>query len=232
MLVRCIKGQAAGTIHGAEKIVSVGNPTIDAGEFPDLKDLPDAAKEAEETARLYGPGNGVVLVGAAATKARILGELKDCDVGHLALHCLVRDNSPWRAALVVAQAKDTPGATTHPDQSESLLTLEEMYRLNSPRMRLAVLSACDSGLGQYHRGEGVVSLVRPFIASEVPTVVASLWSVDSVASRELMVEFHKARKNFGVGPGEALRTAQMQMASSGYYRHPYFWASFIVIGGS
>jgi CHAT domain-containing protein/predicted negative regulator of RcsB-dependent stress response len=232
VLVRCIKRRASGSIQGAEKIVSVGNPTFDAAEFPGLKDLPDAAKEAEETARLYGPSNSLVLLGPVATKARILDELKDCHVAHLALHCLVRDNSPWRAALVVAPTKNPSGATTHSDQSDSLLTLEEMYRLNSPRMRLAVLSACESGLGQYHRGEGVVSLVRPFIASEVPTVVASLWQVDSRATRDLMVEFHNARKSLGAEPGEALRTAQMRMASSGYYQHPYFWASFIVIGSS
>jgi CHAT domain-containing protein len=232
VLVRCIKRLEPGTIQGVEKIVSVGNPTYDAELFPDLKNLPEAANEAEEIARLYGPGNGLVLLGPAATKARILDELKDCDVAHLALHCLVRDNSPWRAALVVAPTKNTTGATTQSDQSDSLLTLEEMYRLKSPRMRLAVLSACDSGLGQYHRGEGVVSLVRPFIASEVPTVVASLWSVESGATRELMVEFHKARKTVGAGPSEDLRTAQIKMASGGYYQHPYFWASFIVIGGN
>jgi CHAT domain-containing protein len=45
-----------------------------------------------------------------------------------------------------------------------------------------------------------------------------------------MVEFHKARKSAGAEPGEALRTAQVKMASGGYYQHPYFWASFIVIG--
>jgi CHAT domain-containing protein len=105
VLVRSIKGQAGAPAVIAEKIVSVGNPSFDSNVFSDLKDLPDAAIEAKETAALYGPGNGMVLTGPAATKARILSELKGCDVAHLALHCLIKDDSPWRAALVVAASE-------------------------------------------------------------------------------------------------------------------------------
>ena len=80
--MQCIRGQNATPLKRAEKIVTIGNPTYDAKEFPELKDLPDAATEAKEIARLYGPGNSLVLTASAAKEDRILKELKNCDVGH------------------------------------------------------------------------------------------------------------------------------------------------------
>ena len=230
VLARCINERDRQQTTKAEKIVAIGNPSFDTALFPDLKDLPDSATEAREAASVYGVNNSIVLTGALATKKRVLEELKACDVAHLALHCLVKDDSPWKAALVLTPVRGEPGHLTQTGQSSGLLSLEEMYGIKYPAMKLAVLSACDSALGQYYRGEGMVSLVRPFIASRVPTVLASLWPVDSSATRNLMVEFHKERKNLNGRSGEALRTVQIKMASSGYYQHPYFWASFIVIG--
>ena len=232
VLASCIKEHEKQQTMRAEKIVAIGNPSFDTELFPGLKDLPDSATEAREAADVYGGNNSVVLTGALATKSRVVAELKDCDVAHLALHCLVKDDSPWKAALVLAPPKGAPNSQTQAGQTGSLLSLDEMYRVKYTEMKLAVLSACDTALGQYYRGEGIVSLVRPFIASRVPTVLASLWPVESSATRNLMVEFHKERKNRGGRSGEALRTAQMKMASSGPYTHPYYWASFIVIGNS
>jgi CHAT domain-containing protein len=111
-----------------------------------------------------------------------------------------------------------------------LLYLNELYGMKLPHTRLVVLSACQTGLGQYYRGEGIVSLVRPLLAAGVPTVVASLWSVDSKATSDLMIEFHRQRKlNAGTPAAEALRRAQAEVANA--YEHPYYWAPFIVVGG-
>jgi len=116
------------------------------------------------------------------------------------------------------------------DPNDGLLYLSELYGIKLPRTRLVVLSACQSGLGQYYRGEGIVSLVRPLLAAGVPTVVASLWPVDSKATSDLMVEFHKQRKlTAGVQAAEALRRAQIALART--YEHPFYWAPFIVVGG-
>jgi CHAT domain-containing protein/tetratricopeptide (TPR) repeat protein len=232
VLARCIKEHDRQRGAKAEKIVAVGNPRFDTIAFPELKDLPDSATEAWEVAYVYGSKHRLVLTDDHATKPRVMAELKDCDVAHLALHCLVKDDSPWKAALVLAPTKSASIPTTQAGQPDGLLSLDELYRVKYPRMKLAVLSACDTALGQYYRGEGIVSLVRPFIASRVPTVLASLWPVESSATRNLMVEFHKERNKMNGRSGEALRTAQLKMASGGFYTHPYYWASFIVIGNS
>jgi CHAT domain-containing protein len=112
----------------------------------------------------------------------------------------------------------------------NLLYLDEVYKLTLPRTRLVVLSACQSGLGQYYRGEGIVSLVRPFLALGVPTVVASLWSVHSRPTASLMIRFHNLRRSDRLETSEALRVAQLGMAKSDRLSHPIYWAPFITVG--
>jgi CHAT domain-containing protein len=155
---------------------------------------------------------------------------------HFSSHCLVEERSPWLAALVLA--KERTAAARNPDSlnefripaDDGLLYLNEIYDLRLPVTRLVVLSACQSGLGQYHRGEGIVSLVRPFITLGVPTIVATLWPVASSASARLMTEFHRIRKQHGLGASESLRLAQLEVRKRGTDSHPSYWAPFIVVG--
>jgi CHAT domain-containing protein len=80
----------------------------------------------------------------------------------------------------------------------------------------------------------MIGMSRIFIASGVPLVVASLWPVDSEATAELMIKFHQYRKQKGFTTIDALRQAQRDMLDSPEprYRRPYYWAPFVVIGGS
>ena len=112
------------------------------------------------------------------------------------------------------------------------MPLNEFEKIGLLRARLVILSACQSGLGQYYRGEGIVSLVRPFLARGVPTVVASLWPVDSPATAMLMIDFHRARKQNSLLAADALRAAQLRMMQGDSFNHPYYWAPFVVIGSN
>lgn len=260
VLIRCLEQDNGLAVGGRERILSVGNPRFNSAAFPNLRPLEDAETEADRSAKYYAPGS-VTLRGAQAIEPLVRSAMRECDVAHLGLHCLVDDSSPWLAALVLADSTRTPpsgpGADPAPDAkadttsgvltqsaaltkaspsepivdaSDGLLYLNELYGMKLPHTRLVVLSACQTGLGQYYRGEGIVSLVRPLLAAGVPTVVASLWSVDSKATRDLMVEFHRRRKlTAGTPASEALRLAQADIANT--YKHPYYWAPFIVVGG-
>ncbi|MFY9607813.1 MAG: CHAT domain-containing protein [Blastocatellia bacterium] len=264
VLIRCIKESQTHSAGEVEKILAVGNPQFNS-EGSRLPSLPDAEIESMESARLYAPSM-VVLRGPQATEPTVRAAMRDCDVAHFAVHCLVEEESPDLAALVLANANpnksflrarsesaEAAGSQTMSggsagtrraalakafpqepvnDPNDGLLFLKELYGLRLPRTKLVVLSACQSGLGQYHRGEGIVSLVRPFLAAGVPTIVASLWSIDSKATTHLMIDFHRQRKLGRMQAGDALRLAQIQMARSGPYQHPFHWAPFIVIGSA
>jgi len=205
-----------------EQMLAVGNPQFSRDDFPDLPALPEAEREARVSASLYT--HKVTLIGAEATKTRLFEALASCDVAHFSTHCLVNEKTPWLAALLLA------GPSANKD--EQLLPLNEFEKIGLLRARLVILSACQSGLGQYYRGEGIVSLVRPFLARGVPTVVASLWPVDSPATAMLMIDFHRARKQNGLLAADALRAAQLRMMQSDSFNHPYYWAPFVVIGSN
>lgn len=240
VLVRAIKEARAKGTNTDERIVAVGNPRFDPDAYPLLKNLRDAEDEARESAKPYAMSS--VVIGEEASESEVRAQLRTCDVAHLAVHCLVSEKSPWLAMLVLAAPKagarssaevSNPVVTAQQSSPEDgLLYLNEIYGMSLPRARLVVLSACESGLGQYYRGEGIVSLIRPFLAARVPTVVASLWSIDSKATAELMIRFHRERKANNSGAGEALQTAQIQMIRSAEYQHPFYWAPFISVGAN
>ncbi len=233
VLTRCI---AEARVKGEsidEEILAVGNPLFDHDAFPRLANLEAAEREASESAASYP--KSVILKRADASEDKVRSALKDCDVAHFAVHCLVEEKSPWLAALVLTKRGvddhwSGSGSESSPD--DGILYLNEVYEISLPRTRLVVLSACQSGLGQYYRGEGIVSLIHPFLALRVPTVVASLWSVDSQATAALMVDFHRQRKANNIGAGDALQAAQIRMIRSAEYQHPYYWAPFVSVGAN
>ncbi|MGA9768731.1 MAG: CHAT domain-containing protein [Blastocatellia bacterium] len=228
MLIRCLAEARIKGKNRAEKILAVGNPSFSKAMFPNLDELLDAEREADLSATFYK--ESVVLNKDKATRQQVRKELMDCDIAHLSLHCLVEEKTPWLAALVLAEPQ--PGEDDHSTGNNGLLYLSEIYGMSLPRTRLVILSACESGLGQYYRGEGIVSLVRPFLALKVPTVIATLWSVDSQATAELMIDFHREYKAHNFGAGDALRNAQLNMVKITSYQHPYYWAPFIMVGSN
>ena len=211
-----------------ETLLGVGNPSFDRREFPDLPDLPSSAAEVNKIAGFYD--RRLVFVEKEATKEMVAGEIEKADVIHLASHAITDERSSLRSKLLLAK-----GPASHPptDSNDGVLQASEVYELALPRAKLVVLSACRTGSGPSFRGEGMMSLARPFLARGVPLVVASLWAVDSDATAELMISFHRYRKREGYTTIEALQRAQLDMLNGPrqLYRQPYYWASFNLIGG-
>ena len=210
-----------------EKLLSVGNPRFDYKAFPGLADLPAAKTESEAIAGMYN--SGPPLNGDNALKSRVIAEMEKADVIHLALHAVVNEHSPLRSRLLLAKDKSSATGSV----ADSTLEINEIYKMRLPKARLVVLSACQSGAGRYYDGEGMIGISRPFIAKGVPLVVGSLWAVDSKATAELMISFHKKRTSDNVSTAEALTLAQREMLvhPDQRYQHPYYWAPFVVIGG-
>ena len=211
-----------------ERILAVGNPTFSSSSLPVLADLPAAKREAEEIARFYDSKS--ILTNERATKPAVEIEMGKANVIHLAVHTLINPLLPLRSKLVLAQQK-----TSQSDQQSSSDDLEaqDIYKLKLNQTRMVVLSACESGIGKYYGGEGLMSLARPFLAAGVPLVVASLWPVESDRTAELMIRFHNYRKRHSVSSVEALRRAQLDMLNGAdvRWRNVYSWASFVTVGG-
>ena len=96
---------------------------------------------------------------------------------------------------------------------------------------MVILSACDTARGRVSAGEGVVGMTWAAFIAEAPTTVATQWKVESASTTELMLEFHRQllskRK---VSKSEALRRAELKLLKGTKYRHPAYWAAFVLVG--
>jgi CHAT domain-containing protein len=209
-----------------ERLLSVGNPWFDKEAFRDLKDLPWAATQASEISTFYQAS--AILLEKNAKESSVRRELEKSDVAHFATHYVADERSPMLSVLPLAWER-APASK----ENDGVLQTFEFYDINLSRLRLVVLSACQTGIGRYYKGEGVIGLARPFQAAGIPLVMASLWPVESYPTKELMIALHKHRKSDGVSTAQALQQAQLDMIRSGSpeFRNPYHWAAYIVIGG-
>ncbi|HEU4765903.1 MAG TPA: CHAT domain-containing protein [Pyrinomonadaceae bacterium] len=209
-----------------ESFLGVGDPNFDREAFEGLNDLKAAVKEVETVSDFYRRHR--LLVGPRATKSNIKIEIGDANVIHFAMHYILNGKSEMLSGFPLTPIKPTAEGISH-----GFLPSAEIYDLKLPRTRLALLSACQTGIEQQYDGEGAVSAARPFFVAGVPVVVASLWAVDSDASAQLMIDFHKHRTRGERPVTQALRQAKLDMlrGQDQRYRHPYYWAPFVVVGG-
>jgi CHAT domain-containing protein len=118
------------------------------------------------------------------------------------------------------------GANTSKD---GVLSAAEISALRLDGTDLAVLSACETGVGAVANGEGVFGLRRALVIAGTHTQVLSLWRIDDDATAALMGDYYR-RLAAGAPRHAALRAVQLELAKSSRTAHPYFWASFVASG--
>ena len=202
-------------------VLLVGNPDFSPQVHPGLAPVEGAELEAREVAELY-PGSRL-LQGPAATREAFLELLPERDVVHFAGHAISDPYDPTGSQLVLASSGD--------GWAGGVLYATELLESNLPRTRLFVLSACSTAGGHAIGPEGVSSLVRPILGAGVPAVVGSIWDVSDLASRRLLIEFHR-RFSAGAEAATALQEAQRQLleGENRALGSVFSWAPFQVIG--
>jgi CHAT domain-containing protein len=111
------------------------------------------------------------------------------------------------SGLVVTGANQPP----RPGCDDGILTAQEVAELDLGHVELAVLSACETGLGETAGGEGVLGLQRAFQVAGTTSTVTSLWQVDDAGTQTLMTEFYRNLWEKRLGKLDALRQAQLAM---------------------
>jgi CHAT domain-containing protein len=136
------------------------------------------------------------------------------------------DDPLLRSGLALAGANRRGAAAAVDD---GILTALEASGLNLWGTKLVVLSACDTGLGVVHNGEGVYGLRRAFVLAGAESLVMSLWPASDYSTRNLMTSYYRNLKQ-GLGRGAALRQVQLDMLRRDPQLHPFYWANFIQSG--
>lgn len=120
-----------------------------------------------------------------------------------------------------------------PMVEDGILTSLEISGLNLVGTELAVLSACQTGLGEIVSGEGVFGLRRAFQHAGAQSIVMSMWSVPDKQTRELMQNFYENWLS-GETKAEALRNSALRIIlerrKTKGSAHPLFWGGFVLVG--
>jgi len=140
------------------------------------------------------------------------------------------DNPLIRAGLAFAGINNNAQYLGEIDtDNDGVLTALEVLGLNLFGTRLVVLSACETGLGEIHEGEGVYGLRRAFQEAGARTVMNSLWEVSDKGTQTLMTGLYKNLLK-GMSVRQAFRNAQLDMKNSIIWSHPYIWSAFFLVG--
>jgi CHAT domain-containing protein/predicted negative regulator of RcsB-dependent stress response len=99
--------------------------------------------------------------------------------------------------------------------------------LQSLPLELLILSACETAAGDDRASLGIAGVA---LRSGARSTIASLWSVDDQATSLLMTKLYEGIKTQKTTRAEALQKAQLGLLKNPVYRHPYYWAPFILVG--
>ncbi|WP_315789965.1 CHAT domain-containing tetratricopeptide repeat protein [Fischerella sp. JS2] len=186
--------------------------------------LPFTRKEAESILSLVPTGERLQALDFTANRTTATNnQLSQYRIVHFATHGILDSTNPELSGVVLSLF-DNNGKPQN-----GYLRLHDVFNLNLPA-ELVVLSACETGLGEEIKGEGLVGLTRGFMYAGSPRVVVSLWSVDDRATSELMTKFYKKMLQENLKPAAALRSAQIEMWQNQNYTAPFFWAAFTLQG--
>jgi CHAT domain-containing protein len=213
---------AAGAISAVPPATSVA--LVTRSSTATLGRLPSTGYEAEAISALVPEAQRFVARGFSANREAVLSaDLSRYQYLHFATHGLVDSRYPGLSALAFSQFD------SHGTPQDGYLRLHDIYDLEL-RADLVVLSACETALGREVRGEGLIGLTQGFMYAGARSVVASLWQVPDRATAELMTRFYSFMLNDGMRPVEALRQAQLAIASERRWSNPYFWGGFVLLG--
>ena len=187
-----------------------------------LGPLPHTRVEVEGIARLYARDQVDAFVGREASERKVKEtKLDGYRRVHFATHGVLNETKPQYSALVLSLNQE--------GEEDGYLMVREIFELKLDA-DLVVLSACQTGLGQPVRGEGVRGLARAFLYAGTPRVLVSLSGVHDASTADLMRRLYRHLAEGGQTTAAALRQAQRELVNGGRYSHPYYWAPFVLIG--
>jgi CHAT domain-containing protein len=226
--------QAIDQRTGADSILAIDNPR---------EDLPNSSREVTAATDTFP--QPIVLKHKQATVEAVKTALPQATIAHFSCHGTANLTDPLNSGLAM---------------SDGLLTLKDIFALNLAEhggIRLAVLSACETGLSGIENADEAISLPTGLLQAGVAGVVASLWSVSELSTMVLLSRFYTLWQNQHMSPATALRCAQQWLRDASPtdivdhcrtfipdldshkelkrslkydYSHPYHWSAFSYTG--
>lgn len=211
--------ETVSTLRGRQMTRAARGGSVNWERLPGTRIEAEAivAQVPDETQRTYA------LDFSASREKATSEELNQYKFIHFATHGFLNTTQPELSGIVMSLV-DKNG-----DRQNGFLYLQDVFNLKLSA-ELIVLSACETGLGEEVKGEGIVGLTRGFMYAGAPRVVVSLWKVNDEATAKLMTLFYQKMLVDKMKPVEALRDAQIEMLSSQEWQDAEYWAAFTLQG--
>jgi CHAT domain-containing protein len=194
-------------------------------DLRDIQRLPNTQQEAQQILSLVPPNQREAACSFAANYETVTQHQKlQLDKYRnvvFATHGFINSSNPQLSGLVLSLV-DNKGQAR-----DGFLRLHDIFNLQL-NADLVVLSACQTGLGEDIRGEGLVGLTRGFMYAGTRRVITSLWNVDDASTAQLMASLFQKTLKEQQTPVAALRSAQLQLWQTN--PDPKHWAAFTLQG--
>ena len=196
-----------------------GRPDFAHGRLLAISDpgITNAVAEVKAIGSLY-PGRGKVLTDVLASKQLLKDSMGSYNLLHLSVHGVFDANNPLLSHVKLRPAQDDDGQ----------LTAAEMFGLNLPENSLVVLSACETGRVNATHGNEVQGIVPALLFAGASTLVLSSWKVDAASTALWMETFYRQAQTKPTS--EAARLALVAVKGKTGFRHPFYWAPFLLTG--
>lgn len=176
------------------------------------------AKEEVTQISKFVPGK--VYLGESASKTNFKALETDISILHLAMHSNLNDADPELSNLMFSNS-----------EADYEMYISELYGLHF-NTELAVLSACNTGIGGFKDGGNLVSMHHAFTTAGIPATVSSLWNAPDESTKEIMIAFYKNLQQ-GQDKATALKQAKLEYlknTKNENLQHPFYWAAFVLSG--
>jgi CHAT domain-containing protein len=209
-------------------LLAFGNPASPVKGFDDIK---NAETEAHAIHNMYPEGR--VFTGRKASEATFRKLAPESGIVHLAAHGVMVPHDPMASAVLLSSG----------DGEDGILTASDVFGLKL-KAGIITLSACETAvtggsskksreLDVIYRtspGDDLIGLTRAFMFAGTPSIIASLWKVETFSTEMLMLAFY-SNLSKGQGRAEALWNARKEIAAHpSFGGNPYYWAPFILMG--
>lgn len=213
-----------------ESLIAFGNPVIERnGTFKQgVHGIPETKTEVAAVAVAVQTQMKKVFVGREAEEKTFKALAPQYATIHLATHGVLDNREPLNSYLLLTKTDGDP-------ENDGLLQAREIIdmRLDAD---LAVLSACETANGRISPGEGVIGVSWAFLVAGARSVVVSQWRVNSASTSQLMKNFYQAlgtqQDLKGLNKSQALRDASIRLLKDRRYRHPFYWAGFVLVSSN
>lgn len=219
----------------SNSLLAFGNPLVGEEAAQNIRDqqrggsfepLPHAEVEVRTVLPMFRDKSSRALIREEAEERKFKSLAGGYRTLHLATHGVLDNQNPLYSYLLLSRKDDDP-------EEDGILEAREILEMEL-NADLAVLSACETARGRIGSGEGMVGMAWAFFVAGCRSTIVSQWRVDSEGTAKFMIDFYRSlertRRTGGMSKSEALRSAALGMVSSPRYRHPYYWAGFILIG--